>query len=180
MPIFLNMYASDYTNLFEEIKMLYLYSCWIFQNDSGYLGYFSTYFMYQSFVMFIVLIKCIWFSLKMWFSPTVNFPEGQLFGCLSHEWFVVCSWLVQSSYCLCISSVWFVAQWDHNQPLWFTGNSVICCWYSCFVTGRCCFGVWDSVALWFVEQWPLCHVESGTEPIIDMVQTEGYVEVISC
>ncbi|KAI2660842.1 SEC14 domain and spectrin repeat-containing protein 1 [Labeo rohita] len=31
--------------------------------------------------------------------------------------------------------------------------------------------VCDSVALWFVEQQPLCHVESGTEPIIDMVQT---------
>lgn len=59
----------------------------------------------------------------MWFSPTVSFPEGQLFGCLSQEWFVVCSWLVWSSYCLCISSVWFVAQCDHKQPLWFTGIS---------------------------------------------------------
>lgn len=38
--------------------------------------------------------------------------------------------------------------------------------------------VCDSVALWFVEQQPLCHVESGTEPIIDMVQTVGYVKVI--
>ncbi len=36
----------------------------------------------------------------------------------------------------------------------------------------------DSVALWFVEQCPLCHVESGTEPITDIVQTIGYVKVV--
>lgn len=43
-----------------------------------------------------------------------------------------------------------------------------------------CVCVCDLVALWFVEQCPLCHVELGTEPIMDIVQTIGYVKVGYC